>query len=652
MNLAEYNEAVDKLIVWAVAYYRDDEPIVSDAEYDILFRECKAFERDNRPDIRPDSPTQVVGSIGLSTFAPVVHDHRMLSLDNVFSIEELWVWMQGVWADEPTALIQLEWKFDGLAVALKYEHGLFVQGATRGDGITGEDVTANLRMVIGIPVDVRKIHGPRDFYVRGEIVMPKDSFEYINAQREKSGEKLFVNCRNAAAGSLRQKDPSITRERKLQFIPYDVLGYGLTERIGNALQFNGFGVVPTLGLYDNSPDDRTALAWAMVQAAEARKSLMFDVDGLVAKVVQYHLCERLGEANRAPRWAIAYKFPAEERDTTCTGVRFQVGRTGAVTPVALLNPVFVGGVTVSKLTMHNEDIIRLHDLHVGDTVTIRRAGDVIPQLVKAVRGPVTTDKITFPLYCPSCKSPLSKIDAKWYCLQGFDCRDQLLAYMEHFVSRDCFDIEGLGPKTLAVLIDKGYLTGPADLWRLDDAKLKDAGLGPGRIAALHVSLYSSNRPILRKFIFALGIPEVGATTAETLAVYYSSIDDFMEKAPLDDLEQLDDIGPETAASIKAWVSSMRACVVEELLAVGIDPQPCVPAGTTLAGKRYVITGSFTKSRDYYKDALTALGATVSSSVSKNTDAVFVGENPGTKEAKAKKLGVTILGEADLLEIIK
>lgn len=652
MNLAEYNEAVDKLIVWAVAYYRDDEPIVSDAEYDILFRECKAFERDNRPDIRADSPTQVVGSIGLSTFAPVVHDHRMLSLDNVFSIEELWAWMQGVWADEPTALIQLEWKFDGLAVALKYEHGLFVQGATRGDGITGEDVTANLRMVVGIPVDVRKTHGARDFYVRGEIVMPKDSFEYINSQREKSGEKLFVNCRNAAAGSLRQKDPSITRERKLQFIPYDVLDYGLTERIGSALQFNGFGVVPTLGLYDNSQDDRTALAWAVVQAAEDRKALMFDVDGLVAKVVQYPICERLGEANRAPRWAIAYKFPAEERDTTCTGVRFQVGRTGAVTPVALLNPVFVGGVTVSKLTMHNEDIIRLHDLHVGDTVTIRRAGDVIPQLVKAVRGPVTTDKITFPLYCPSCKSPLSKIDAKWYCLQGFECRDQFLAYMEHFVSRDCFDIEGLGPKTLAALIDKGYLTTPAELWQLDDDKLKDVGLGPGRIAALKVSLYSSSRPILRKFIFALGIPDVGSTTAETLAVYYNTIDDFMEKVPMDDLEQLDDIGPETAASIKAWVASTRALVVDELSAVGVSPWPCMPAGTALAGKRYVITGSFAKPRDYYKDALVALGATVSSSVSKNTDAVFVGENPGTKEAKAKQLGVTILGEADLLEIIK
>lgn len=652
MNLAEYNEAVDKLIVWAVAYYRDDEPIVSDAEYDILFRECKAFERDNRPDIRADSPTQVVGSIGLSTFAPVVHDHRMLSLDNVFSIEELWAWMQGVWADEPTALIQLEWKFDGLAVALKYEHGLFVQGATRGDGITGEDVTANLRMVVGIPVDVRKTHGARDFYVRGEIVMPKDSFEYINSQREKSSEKLFVNCRNAAAGSLRQRDPSITRERKLQFIPYDVLDYGLTERIGSALQFNGFGVVPTLGLYDNSPDDRTALAFAVVQAAEDRRALMFDVDGLVAKIVQYDLCERLGEANRAPRWAIAYKFPAEERDTTCTGVRFQVGRTGAVTPVALLNPVFVGGVTVSKLTMHNEDIIRLHDLHVGDTVTIRRAGDVIPQLVKAVRGPVTTDKITFPLYCPSCKSPLSKIDAKWYCLQGFECRDQFLAYMEHFVSRDCFDIEGLGPKTLAAMIDKGYLTTPAELWQLDDDKLKDVGLGPGRIAALKVSLYSSSRPILRKFIFALGIPDVGSTTAETLAVYYSTIDDFMEKVPMDDLEQLDDIGPETAASIKAWVASTRALVVDELSAVGVSPWPCMPAGTALAGKRYVITGSFAKPRDYYKDALVALGATVSSSVSKNTDAVFVGENPGTKEAKAKKLGVTILGEADLLEIIK
>jgi DNA ligase (NAD+) len=652
MNLTEYNEAVDKLIVWSVAYYRDDEPIVSDAEYDILFRECKAFERDNRADIRPDSPTQVVGSIGLTTFMPVVHEYRMLSLDNVFSIEELWDWMQGVWADEPKALIQLEWKFDGLAVALKYEKGLFVQGATRGDGITGEDVTANLRMVSGIPVDVRETHGKRDFYVRGEIVMPKDSFESINAQREKSGEKLFVNCRNAAAGSLRQKDPSITRDRRLQFIPYDVLGYGLTERIGSALQFNGFGVVPTMGLYDNSPDDRTALAWAVVQAAEDRRALMFDVDGLVAKVVQYDLCERLGEANRAPRWAIAYKFPAEERDTTCTGVRFQVGRTGAVTPVALLNPVFVGGVTVSKLTMHNEDIIRLHDLHVGDTVTIRRAGDVIPQLVKAVRGPVTTDKITFPLYCPSCKSPLSKINAKWYCLQGFECRDQLLAYMDHFVSRDCFDIEGLGPKTLAALIDKGHVNGPADLWRLDNEQLKDAGLGPGRIAALHQSLYCSNRPILRKFIFALGIPEVGAATAETLAIYYATIDDFMEKVPMDDLEQLDDIGPETAESIKAWVGSMRALVVEDLLSVGIDPQPCMPAGTALAGKRYVITGSFTRPRDYYKDALTALGATVSSSVSKNTDAVFVGENPGTKEAKAKKLGVTILGEADLLEIIK
>lgn len=652
MNLTEYNEAVDKLIVWSVAYYRDDEPLVSDAEYDILFRACKAFERDNRADVRIDSPTQVVGSIGLSTFAPVVHDHRMLSLDNVFSIEELWSWMQGVWVDEPTALIQLEWKFDGLAVSLKYEKGLFVQGSTRGDGVVGEDVTANLRMVAGIPVDVRKAHGLLDFYVRGEIVMPKDSFEHINSQREKSGEKLFVNCRNAAAGSLRQKDPSITRDRRLQFIPYDVLGYGLTKRIGDALQFDGFGVVPTMGLYDNSPDDRTALAMAVVHAAEDRRALAFDVDGLVAKVVQYDHCERLGEANRAPRWAIAYKFPAEERDTTCTGLRFQVGRTGAVTPVALLDPVFVGGVTVSKLTMHNEDIIRLHNLHIGDTVTIRRAGDVIPQLVKAVRGPVTTDRIVFPLYCPCCKTPLTKIDAKWYCTQGFECRDQFLAYMEHFVSRSCFDIDGLGTKTLASFIDNGIITSPADLWNLSVESLRAAGLGAKHAENLVNSINHARLVPFKKFIFGLGIPEVGETTAATLATHYKDVVVFVARAPVDDLEELDDIGPETASSIRDWFISPRAELMAELFNAGVYPTTPLPIADTLTGKRYVITGSFSKSRDTYVDALVARGATVSSSVSKNTTAVFVGENPGTKEAKAKKLGVTILGEADLLEILK
>ena len=612
-DLIDYNDAVDKLIVWSVAYYRDDNPLVSDFEYDLLFRECKAFEKENPDDIRKDSPTQMVGSFGLSTFGEVHHEKRMLSLDNAFTIDELWTWMEGVWSKVPKALIQLEWKFDGLAVALDYQNGLFVRGATRGDGLIGEDVTANLRMVSGVPIDVRKTHGNRYFQVRGEVVMPKDSFEYVNAQRERAGEKPFVNCRNAAAGSLRQKDPSITRERQLQFIPYDVLGYGLTRRIGDAVTFADFGMVPTLGLYDNGPDDRTYLAMAVVKAAEDRRMLKFDVDGIVAKVCSYEACELLGDTGRVPNWAIAYKFPAEERDTLCTGVRFQVGRTGAITPVALLDSVFVGGVTVSKLTMHNEDIINQHDLHIGDIVTIRRAGDVIPQLVKAVRGPVTTDKVRFPTVCPCCKSDLIKVDAKWYCPQGFGCTDQFAAYMEHFVSRDCFDIMGLGSKTIRTFIDKHIIESPADLWRLDEEKLKDSGLGSKQIENLLASLNVTRNPLLRKFIFALGIPEVGSSTAETLAIYYATIEDFMEKAPFDDLEQLEDIGPETAGSIKLWLESTRATVVDELLELGVVPQPCMPVGTRLMNHRYVITGSFSKPRDYYKDALVALGASVSSS---------------------------------------
>ena len=652
-------------------YYALDEPQVPDAEYDRLMLRLREIESQYPQLITPDSPTQRVGAAPLSAFATVQHEMPMLSLDNAFSDEELLQFNRRIQERlKHTDHIEFacEVKLDGIAVSLLYRDGILVRGATRGDGARGEDITQNVRTIDSIPLRLRGTGFPAVLEVRGEIYMPKSGFEKMNDQARAKGEKLFVNPRNAAAGSLRQLDPRITASRPLEMCAYSVgLVDGVpaerpwpTRHSDILYALRDWGFLINREMVVAKDIDECIAYYRKIQ--DKRMSLAYDIDGIVFKVNQRELQEKLGFISRAPRWAIAYKFPAQEEMTQLLDVEFQVGRTGAVTPVARLQPVFVGGVTVSNATLHNRDEIQRLGIKIGDTVIVRRAGDVIPQIVGIVdsKRPDNARDVIFPDHCPVCGSPVETVpgEAVARCDGGLICPAQRKEAIKHFASRKAMDIEGLGDKLVEQLVDQGHINAVADLYQLTREQL--AGLermGEKSADNLLGALEKSKQTTLEKFIYALGIREVGEATARNLALHfgnYAALANASEEA----LQEVADVGPVVAHFVAEFFQQPHnRDAVTALKAAGVTwedrDQPVNTADLPLKGLTYVLTGTLeTMSRDDAKAHLLALGAKVAGSVSAKTDYVVAGPGAGSKLQKAEELNIPVLDEAGLLALLK
>ncbi len=646
-------------------YYILDDPEITDSEYDRLLRELQDLEQHYPDLITPDSPTQRVGAAPLESFSEVKHRIPMLSLGNAFNNEEVLDFDRRARERLDVEVIDyaVEPKLDGLAISLRYENGVLVQAGTRGDGTTGEDVTLNVRTIDTIPLRLVGDDYPQVLEVRGEIIMNKAGFEKLNRQRREQGEKEFVNPRNAAAGSLRQLDPRITAARPLSFF-----SYGVGEVLGGRLEDRHSAIIKQLqgwGLRIN-PESKVVKGVQgcldyYQQIQEKRDSLPYEIDGVVFKVDSIAQQERLGFVARAPRWAIARKFPAQEEMTVVEGIDVQVGRTGALTPVARLQPVFVGGVTVSNATLHNQDEIDRLDVRVGDTVIVRRAGDVIPQIVSVVRSrrQGRPRKFKMPTHCPVCGSATERIEgeAKTFCTGGLYCEAQRKEMIKHFASRRALDIEGLGEKLVEQLVDAELVRDPADLYSLNEAQLSGLERMAEKSAQnILAALEKSKQTTLARFIYALGIHNVGETTAQTLAQHFATLEQLMT-ADEESLQAVPDVGPIVAHSIVTFFAQPHNReVIDKLLAAGLHwPEVEIKSedALPLKGKTFVLTGTLTQmSRHDAKAALQALGAKVSGSVSKKTDYVVVGENPGSKVTKAEQLGIEILSESELLSLLE
>ena len=648
-------------------YYVLDEPSIPDAEYDRLMAELRGLEAAHPELITPDSPTQRVSGTASAAFGEVVHQVPMLSLDNAFSEEDLAAFDRRIHERlelEGDLDYVAEPKLDGLAIAVIYRGGKLEQAATRGDGVTGEDVTANVRTVRSVP---HRLHGrvPPLVEVRGEVFMPLRGFERMNARARERGEKVFVNPRNAAAGSLRQLDPRISAAR-----PLDAFFYGLGALDGAPLpkgQAELLDWLRELGL-PVSPDARVVRGVAGCltyyrEMAERRRSLPYQIDGVVYKLESRAGQERLGFVSRAPRWAIAHKFPAEEAVTVVRGIEFNVGRTGALTPIARLEPVFVGGVTVSNVTLHNIDEVHRKDVRVGDTVVVRRAGDVIPELVSVIlekRPQPAPQPVTLPARCPVCDSRVLRIEGEAVarCTGGFTCRAQRQEALRHFASRRALDIEGLGDKVVEQLVEHELVRSPADLYDLTAEQL--AGLermGEKSAANLVASIGKSKETTLPRLLYALGIREVGEATALALARHFGTLDALM-RASEAEIQQVEDIGPVVAAHVAAFFASEdHTNVIKALRKKGVKwPEVArAPAGegAPLAGRTFVLTGTLgSMTREEAEEALTARGAKVSGSVSKKTSFVVAGAEPGSKLARAHELGIPVLDEEGLRALLR
>lgn len=641
-------------------YYVADNPEVPDAEYDRLFRELQQLEQDHPELLSPDSPTQRVGGEPLAKFAEVEHALPMLSLDNAFDQEELAAFDKRVreWlnTDQPQTYAA-EPKLDGLAISIRYENGVLVQAATRGDGTRGEDVTNNVRTIRTVPLKLQGENVPAVVEVRGEIFMPKDGFEKLNQSQLDNNRKVFVNPRNAAAGSLRQLDSKITAQR-----PLDIYCYGIGYLEGMSRPDSHSAAMRQIEQWGCriSPELKTltgleACQDYIQQLGERRDSLPYDIDGVVFKVDDNALQERLGFVSRAPRWAIAYKFPAQEEMTTVEDIEVQVGRTGALTPVARLKPVFVGGVTVSNATLHNEDEIRRKDVRIGDTVIVRRAGDVIPEVVKVItsKRPDNVREFEMPAQCPVCGSDVEREEGEAVsrCSGGLFCGAQRKEAIKHFASRKALDIDGLGDKLVEQMVDAGLIKDVADLFLLTVEQL--AGLermGQKSAENLVNALQAAKDTRLPRFLYALGIREVGEATARSLALHYPELEALMQ-ADADALVEIEDVGPVVAHHIQTFFQqSHNREVIDRLIDVGIHwPQEeRASVNAAVSGKTIVLTGTLENmSRSEAKEKLLALGAKVSGSVSKKTDYVVAGSDAGSKLTKAESLGVTVVGEETL-----
>jgi DNA ligase (NAD+) len=643
----------------AYRYYVLDDPEISDAEYDELMRELRELEEKFPELVTPDSPTQRVGVTPADLFAPVEHRSVMLSLDNVFSEDELKAWAARVErAVGPEVRYFCELKIDGVAVALTYEDGLLVKGATRGDGRVGEDITANVRTVRSVPQRLRVKDPPPVLEVRGEIYLPVKAFEKLNQQLLEASQRPFANPRNAAAGSLRQKDPKVTASRPLALW---VHSFGYAEGI-RFESHSGFlrwcrdaGLpVPPQGEIE---DDLDGVIGYIQKWQENRHSVDWEIDGVVVKVDQIALQDELGATSHAPRWAVAYKFPPEERTTLLEKIDVHTGRTGIVTPFAVLQPVFISGVTVTTATLHNEDEVKRKDIREGDTVIVRRAGDVIPEVVGPVlsKRPPNAKPWRFPKKCPSCRTPLVRKEgeAYWRCPNKRACPSQNVEWLFAFASRGAMDIEGLGYKTGLLLLDMGWVKDPGDVYKLTREQLAQLpGFADKRIDNLLSAIERSKDRPLWRLLVGLNIPHVGTHVAQVLARAFGSID-AIAKASVEEIDAVPEIGPEIARSVYEWFHDREnRKLIEKLRRAGVrmaDERAEGPAEGPLAGKTIVITGSLlAMSRDEATRAAQDAGARVASSVSKKTDFVVVGENPGSKAAQAEQLGVETIDEREFL----
>ena len=645
-------------------YYTLDDPSVPDAEYDRLMRELVAIEQEHKELISDESPTQRVGATPLDAFTEVEHRVPMLSLDNAFDESELAAFDRR--NREKLGLAELSYtaepKLDGLAISLIYEQGRLTRGATRGDGRRGEEVTLNVRTIKSIPLVLKGRDWPEWLDVRGEIFITRKAFEQLNQGQQEKGEQTFVNPRNTAAGSLRQLDPKLTAQRPLSFFAYGI-GMGDEDATLEASHSTMLERLRQWGL-PVSGETRTVQGLAGCRdyydrTAASRASLPYEIDGVVFKLDSYSEQRQMGHVSRAPRWAIAYKFPPEEELTEVESIEIQVGRTGALTPVARVKPVFVGGVTVTNVTLHNEDELKRKDVRIGDTVVVRRAGDVIPEIVKSLpeRRPAGARAFKMPNQCPVCGSPASREgkEAVLRCSGAQSCPAQVVQGLIHFASRRAMDIEGLGDKLIEQLYQAGMIKDAADLYDLErDTVAALERMGDKSADNLLQALNKSKQTSLARFLYALGIREVGEATAQALASHFVSLDK-LQSASVAELEDVDDVGPVMANHIYGFFQDQeKLALVNRLRERGISWQEASFESDlqVLKGLTYVLTGSLeSMTRDEAKEKLQALGAKVSGSVSKKTHCVIAGESAGSKLTKAQELGIEIMDEQGMLDLL-
>ena len=637
-------------------YYVQDNPTLPDFEYDRLLRELEELEAAN-PDLAlPDSPTKRVGGEALSKFEKYTHPVPLMSLQDVFSPEELADFLDKTLSMDPQTRFSVEPKVDGLSVALEYENGLFVRGATRGDGVTGEDVTENLRTIRSIPT--RLEGAPERLIVRGEVFMPKASFHALNERQEAEGKPLFANPRNAAAGSLRQLDPKVAASRGLDIYIFNVqLAEGVEfqthEQSLKYLENLKFKVIAHQLLHS-----KQEIIDYVFSINENREQLTCDIDGAVIKVDDLSQRQRMGQTAKFPKWAVAYKYPPEIKPTVVEDIVVQVGRTGVLTPKAVVRPVRLAGTTVTNATLHNQEFIRERDIRIGDTVRIRKAGEIIPEIldVDFSKRPDGTEAYLLPRFCPVCGAPTAQDeDGAFLRCTGAECPAQLRRNIAHFVSRDAMDIEGLGGAIVDALIEKGYVKSPADIYYLTLDEMKSLWQKGSKAAEkLLAAIEASKQQDVSRLIYALGIRQVGAKTGKVLASRFGNLDALMA-ATVEELTQVSDVGAVTARSIADWFSQPQSRhMVDRLRNAGVNfESKRIVTDARFAGMTFVLTGALTKfTRDEATEKIELFGGKAAGSVSKKTTYVVVGENAGSKERKARELGIPILSEDDFLAMIQ
>ena len=654
----EISKLVSLLNKYSYDYYVEDNPQISDTEYDTLYKQLEKLEENHPEYILENSPTQRVGDRVLDEFEKITHKIPMLSLSNTFSTEDLRDFDARVSKLVPGHNVEYicELKIDGLAISIKYEDGRLVSAATRGDGSVGEDVTENIKTIFSIP---KVLKDNKTFEVRGEVYLPRKSFELLNSERESNNEVLFANPRNAAAGSLRQLDSKITAKRRLSAFIYSIVGDDSIVSQENALntakEYN-LPVNPNFKLCKNIDEVIDYINYW----TEHKKNLPYDIDGIVIKVNSYSTQEEVGYTQKSPRWATAYKFPEEELATKLLDVELSVGRTGIITPVAILDPIVISGSTVSKASLHNKDIIEELDIHIGDMVVVKKAGEIIPKVVRVVRELRTegSTKYTMPNTCPSCgQQTYTKENDPFTRCKNPDCPDQNIRRIIHFASRDALNIEGLGDKVVTTLYEKGIIAHTIDLFSLEREKLISLDrMGEKSVDNLLNAIENSKQNSLDKVIFALGILNVGKKAGKILAEKYLNLTNLMN-ATLDELVNLDDVGQITAESILDYLSDENNIkFINDLIKVGMNPQYEVQEVNTdniFAGKTVVLTGKLVElTRNEAKEYLEKYGAKVTGSVTSKTDLVIAGEKAGSKLAKAEQLGIRVINEEEFANMVR
>ena len=657
MNPKERVAELTKILTDAnYRYYVLDDPQMPDFEYDRLLRELEVLEAEH-PELRSaESPTQRVGGEAISAFEKYAHPVPLMSLQDVFSLEELNEFLEKTLLAEPDSVFSVEPKVDGLSVALEYVDGQFVRGATRGDGTVGEDVTENLKTIRSIPMRIE--NAPHRLIVRGEVYMPKKSFEKLNARQEEEGKALFANPRNAAAGSLRQLDPKICAQRGLDIYIFNTQlcegkDFGTHAETLDYLKELRFRVIPYKTFTNVREIDEYVLS-----INEYRADLPCDIDGAVIKVNDLPQRDRMGATAKCPRWAVAYKYPPEIKETVIEDIVIQVGRTGVLTPKAVVHPVRLAGTTVTNATLHNQDFITERDIRIGDTVHIRKAGEIIPEILDVVqdRRPADSEPYHLPSVCPVCGAKVARDDdGAFVRCTGAECAAQLSRNIAHFVSRDAMDIEGLGGAIVESLIERGLIKAPADIYYLTLDEMKSLWQKGGKAAEkLLAAIEASKNQDVSRLIYALGIRQVGAKAGKVLASHFGSLDELMN-ASIEELREVSDIGEITAGNIVDWFAQPQSKhMIERLRDAGVNfESKRTITDTRFAGKIFVLTGALSKfTRDEATEKIELFGGKASGSVSKKTSYVVVGENAGSKERKARELGIPILSEDDFLEMIK